>query len=124
MDKELLYGVGIFISVRDLEISTEWYRNMLGFEVLHNDEPQANVLIMGNGVVTFCLVKSYEITQPTFPRNDYNVNHYYGFHTRNVKAVHQQLLEKDANLSDIHEFDGMQGFHLYDPDGNRHSVVQ
>lgn len=34
MDKGLLYGVGIFIPVTDLERSTQWYRKMLGLEIL------------------------------------------------------------------------------------------
>lgn len=96
---------------------------MLGFEVLHRDEPKANVLKIWNGVVVFCLVKSYEIVQPSFPKNDYNVDHYMNFHTDDIKKIHQSLLEKSANVGDIHEFYGMKGFELYDPDGNRFSAL-
>jgi hypothetical protein len=55
MSKGLPYGVGIFIPVSELDRSTTWYKEMLDFEILHTDEPLANVLKMGNGVVIFCL---------------------------------------------------------------------
>jgi lactoylglutathione lyase len=124
MDKSLLNGVGIFIPVSDLERSTQWYNQMLGFEILHNDEPLANVLKMGDGVVVFCLVKSYNIEQPMFPKNEYNVDHYFNFHTGNIDKAYQLLLEKGANVGELHEFDGMRGFDIYDPDGNRFSVIK
>lgn len=79
---------------------------------------------MGNGVVCFCLVKADDIKQPTFPKNNYNVDHYFNFHTGDVETMHHLLLDKGANISDIHEIDGMRGFDLYDPDGNRFSVIQ
>lgn len=124
MPKNLLFGVGIFIPVSDLNKSTKWYQDMLGFEILHQDEPLANVLKMGNGEICFCLVKAYEINQPTFPKNDYNVDHYFNFHTQDVEAAYTALARKGANVSDILEFDGMKGFELYDPDGNRFSVIK
>jgi hypothetical protein len=34
------------------------------------------------------------------------------------------LLDKGAKVSDIHQIDGMRGFELYDPDGNRFGVIQ
>lgn len=124
MSKELLYGVGIFIPVSDLPRSTQWYQTMLNFELIHNDEPKANELKMGDGTVCFCLVKAEDIEQPVFPRNYYNVDHYFNFHTRDVETVHRQLQEKGANIGEIHEFYGLKGFELYDPDGNRFSVIQ
>lgn len=124
MENELLYGIGIFIPVSDLTVSTKWYETMLGFKILHHDEPNANVLQMGNGTVVFCLVKSYDIKQPQFPKNDYNVNQYFNFHTRDIDAIYKQLLNKGANVTAIHEFDGMRGFSLFDPDHNLFGVVQ
>ncbi|MBM7572899.1 VOC family protein [Aquibacillus albus] len=124
MQKDLLSGIGIFIPVSDLETSTNWYCEMLGFEVFIDDTPKANSLKIWDGVVTFCLVKSYDFNQPEFPKNDYNVDHYMNFHTGNIQALHQKLLEKGANVGDIHEFYGMKGFALYDPDNNRFSVIE
>lgn len=124
MGEELHSGVGIFIPVTDLERSTEWYANMLGFEVLFQDEPKANVLKIWNGVVQFCLVKAYDIVQPEFPKNDYHVDHYMNFHTDDIQAIHESLQEKGANVGEIHDIFGMKGFELYDPDGHRFSVIQ
>ncbi|WP_099159080.1 VOC family protein [Virgibacillus ndiopensis] len=124
MGNDLISGIGIFIPVTDLEKSTDWYRKMLGFEVLHRDAPKANVLKIWNGIVVFCLVKSNDIVQPEFPKNNYNVDHHMNFHTDDIHVIHQSLLEKGADIGDIHAFDGMKGFPLYDPDGNRFSVIE
>ncbi|HWO74352.1 MAG TPA: VOC family protein [Bacillus sp. (in: firmicutes)] len=123
MSKDI-FGVGIFIPVSDLDTSTNWYQNMFGFEILHKDEPEANVLKMGDGTVLFCLVKSTDITQPTFPKNNYDVDHYFNFHTNDVEKSYQNFLNKGANVSEIHEYDGIRGFSLFDPDGNRFGVVK
>lgn len=123
MCQHLLYGVGVFIPVTDLEASTLWYQNMFGFEILHLDEPEANVLKMSNGVVTFCLVRAQNIVQPVFPENNYSVDHYFNFHTTDVEKIHREFQEKCASISEIHQFDGMRGFDLYDLDGNRFGIV-
>lgn len=122
MNKEI-FGVGIFIPVSNLEVSTKWYQNMFGFDILHPDEPDANVLKMGDGTVCFCLVKSSDITQPMFPKNNYSVDHYFNFHTSDVEKSYQSFIKKGANVSEILEFDGIKGFNLFDPDGNRFGVV-
>jgi len=124
MSQHLLYGVGAFIPVSDLKASTSWYQNMFGFEVLHQDEPEANTLRMSNGVVIFCLVKSQNISQPKFPENNYSVNQYFNFLTTDVEKIHQELQDKGASTSEIHQFDGLRGFDLYDPDGNKFGVVE
>lgn len=123
MKKNLINGLGVFVPVSDLKKSTEWYKKMLDFELLHKDEPNANVMKMGDGIVVFCLVKSYEIEQPVFPKNNYDVDHYYNFHTDDVEGIHKSFIDKGANVSDIHSFDNMKGFSLYDPDGNRFGIV-
>ncbi|HET7579273.1 MAG TPA: VOC family protein [Bacillales bacterium] len=124
MGKELLSGIGIFIPVTDIARSTNWYVKMLGFEVLHHDESEANVLKIWNGVVTFCLVKASDIVQPSFPKNDYHVDHYMNLHTDDIETIHERLLKNGADVGDIHEFYGMKGFEFYDPDGNRFSAIE
>lgn len=123
MDKSLLDGVGVFVPVSDLATSTKWYREMFGFELIHQNEPEANVFKMGNRIVTFCLVKSDEIEQPTFPRNNYSVEHYFNFHTTDVDKAHQYFIDKGANVSKIHQYDSLRGFNLYDLDENEFGVV-
>ncbi|WP_153729066.1 VOC family protein [Salinibacillus xinjiangensis] len=123
--KNLLTGIGVFIPVSNLKQSTKWYENMLGFKLVYSDVPSANTLALADGTITFCLVKTDEkIEQPRFPTNQYGVDHYFNFHTKKVDEIYQQLLDKGANVGDIHEVDGMRGFELYDPDGNRFSVIQ
>jgi predicted lactoylglutathione lyase len=51
------------------------------------------------------------------------VGQYYNFHTTDVQSVHRTLMDKGAIVGDVHDFDGMQGFSLTDPDGNVYGVV-
>ncbi|TES53242.1 VOC family protein [Halalkalibacterium halodurans] len=123
MNIDLLYGVGIFIPVRHLAKATDWYKEMLGFEMIHDDSPAANVLKVGDGTVTFCLVTCEDIEQPKFPQNDYEVNVYFNFHTNDVGKAHQLLSSKGANVGEIHDYGKVRGFDLIDLDGNHFGVV-
>jgi lactoylglutathione lyase len=124
MGKTAFYGVGIFVPVSDLQRSTVWYTEMLGFEITHNDKPNATVMMMNDEKIIFCLVRSVGIQQPAFPKNEYQVEQYFNFHTADVEGVHRTLREKGANIGEIVHFDGgMRGFELYDPDGNKYGVV-
>ncbi|WP_343221399.1 VOC family protein [Ornithinibacillus massiliensis] len=121
--EELLYGVGIFVPVTDLTRSKKWYMDMLGFELVHEDEPDAYTMKLGDRRVMICLVKCEQIEQPRFPKNNYAVDVYYNFHTDNVDAAYEDLLKKGANIGEIQNYDGIRGFDVRDPDGNRFGVV-
>ncbi|RKN70533.1 sigma factor [Paenibacillus ginsengarvi] len=41
-----------------------------------------------------------------------------------VTETHRRLSESGVEVGEIHSFDGMQGFHLLDPDGNLFGVVK
>jgi len=125
MGKSPFYGVGIFVPVSDLERSTKWYEEMLGFEVTHRDEPNAMVMMMNDYKIVFCLVLSFDIEQRPFPRNDYLVEQYFNFHTEDVDGAYHSLKDKGAEIGPIETFDGgIRGFSLYDPDANKYGVVQ
>lgn len=97
---------------------------MLGFEITHRDEPNATIMMMNDYKIMFCLVLSYDIEQPQFPRNNYQVTQYFNFHTEDVDGAYHSLKEKGANVGEIENFDdGIRGFPLYDPDGNKYGVV-
>ncbi|AST90778.1 MULTISPECIES: VOC family protein [Sutcliffiella] len=123
MAKELLYGVGIFIPVSDLDKSTKWYEEMLDFELIHSDEPNAKTFRTCDGKVIFTLVKCENITQPKFPKNDYDVGVYYNFLTTDIDTIHQEMLAKDGNVSLIHDYGDVKGFSITDLDGNRFGIV-
>jgi predicted lactoylglutathione lyase len=120
----LFYGIGVFIPVSNLEVSTLWYSTVLGFEITHNDPPEATVLKMNDEKVVFCLVKSVDISPMIFQKNNYDVNNYYNFHTLDIESAHKSLAEKGAEVTSIHQFGSMRGFSLYDPDGNMFGVIQ
>jgi lactoylglutathione lyase len=125
MSKTAFFGVGIFVPVSDLNRSTEWYTDVLGFEITHRDEPDASVLMMNDHKIIFCLVKSQDIVQRPFPKNDYQVENYFNFHTDDVDATYRMLKDKGADIGEIVTFDGgIRGFSLDDPDGNRYGVVR
>jgi lactoylglutathione lyase len=123
MSQSPFFGVGIFVPVSDLKRSTEWYTHVLGFEIMHKDEPKANVTMMNDNKIIFCLVRSYNIKQKLFPKNDYGVGQYFNFHTQDVESAYKLLQQRGADVGEIEEFDGMRGFSLQDPDGNRYGVV-
>jgi lactoylglutathione lyase len=124
MGKSAFFGVGIFVPVSDLERSTKWYEEMLGFEITHRDEPNATVMMMNDYKIIFCLVLAFDLEYRRFPRNNYQVEQYFNFHTEDVDGAYRTLKEKGANIEEIESFDGgMRGFPLYDPDGNKYGVV-
>ncbi|TCZ78186.1 VOC family protein [Paenibacillus albiflavus] len=123
MSKNSFFGVGIFVPVSDLARSTEWYTQVLGFEILHKDEPNATVTMMNDNKIVFCLVRSYNIEQRPFPKNDYGVGQYFNFHTHDVESAYKLLRQRGAEVGEIEEFDGIRGFSLHDLDGNRYGVV-
>ncbi|MDR6551803.1 VOC family protein [Paenibacillus qinlingensis] len=123
MSQSPFFGVGIFVPVSDLKRSTEWYTRMLGFEIRHKDEPNATVTMMNDNKIIFCLVRSYNIEQKPFPKNDYGVGQYFNFHAYDVESAYNLLRQRGADVGEIEEFDGMRGFSIQDPDGNRYGVV-
>jgi predicted enzyme related to lactoylglutathione lyase len=124
MGKTAFYGIGIFVPVSDLERSTKWYEEMLGFEITHRDEPNAMVMMMNDNKIVFCLVLSFDIEHRAFPRNNYQVEQYFNFHTDDVDGAYRTLKGKGADIGEIASFDdGIRGFPLYDPDGNKYGVV-
>ncbi|NIK77730.1 putative lactoylglutathione lyase [Paenibacillus castaneae] len=124
MGKPSFFGVGIFVPVSNLEHSTKWYKEMLGFEITHRDESNATVMMMNDYKIIFCLVLSFDIEQRPFPRNNYQVEQYFNFHTEDVDGAYRTLKEKGADIGEIESFDdGIRGFPLYDPDGNKYGVV-
>ncbi|WP_063795780.1 VOC family protein [Paenibacillus sp. Soil750] len=114
MSKSPFFGVGIFVPVSDLKRSTEWYTHVLGFEIMHKDDLNATVTMMNNNKIIFCLVRSYNIEQKPFPKNDYGVGQYFNFHTQDIviETAYKLLRQRGADVGEIEEFDGMRGFSL------------
>jgi len=79
--------------------------------------------MMNDNKIIFCLVRSYNIEQKPFPKNDYGVGQYFNFHPYDVESSYNLLRQRGADVCVIGEFDGMRGFSIQDPDGNRYGVV-
>lgn len=124
MSKTAFFGVGIFVPVSDLKRSVEWYTNVLGFDITGRDEPNATVMMMNDHKIMFCLVRAFDIKPRPFPKNNYQVEQYFNFHADDVEGTHRMLREKGADVGEIENFDGMRGFSLHDPDGNKYGVVK
>lgn len=115
--------MGIFVPVTDLTRSKKWYMDMLGFEVVHEDEPEAYTMKLDDRKVMKCLVKCEQVEQPRFPKNNYAVDVYHNFHTDDVDTANGTLLKIGANIGAIVGYGGIRGFDVRDPDGNRFGVV-
>jgi hypothetical protein len=74
----------------------KWYEEMLGFEVTHRDEPNATVMMMNDYKIVFCLVLSFDIEHRRFPRNNYQVEQYFNFHTEDADDAYRTLKDKGA----------------------------
>lgn len=123
MSNDYYYGTGIFIPVSDLERSTKWYEEMLGFEMLHSDAPEANTMKMKGINTFFCLVKCKNIKQPEFPKNNYDVGGYFNINTNDIDRVYMELVDKGAQVTEIHDYGNLRVFDLTDPDGNHFGIV-
>lgn len=123
MINELFYRLGIFVPVRDLEKSADWYHKYLGFTIKGWDKPEAVLLCGEDEIVTFCLVRCEDFQPTSFPKNRYDVDVYYNFASKDVAGMHRRLSEGNVNVTQIKTFGDHHFFTFTDPDGNKFGVV-
>lgn len=108
------------IPVRDLKLSAQWYRDILGLQLLNNTEELA-ILKVGEGPFLLILVPTDDETFAHFTINN-KQEFSIGFTSRELYKFHQHLIDHQVKVEDIKEGNGHFFFHFYDPNGNKLQV--
>lgn len=125
--KCLFKGVAaVFIPVRDLEKSIEWYTKNLGFVLrFKHGEYKAAGMKSGSPVPTFCLVQVHEYKPVEFPKNDFGCDIFFNYIVEDIDQVHADLSNKGVEVTEIHSSldSNFRYFNAKDIDGNQLSIV-
>lgn len=124
MSKSLLKGIeGVFIPVKNPEISAKWYEEILGFRLIYIEEEAAVMKIHVQAQTVVCLVRTKDHQPMEFPNNDFGVGKYYNFISDDIEETYRSLIEKNVRVNQI---GGryQQIFTFYDPDNNPLGVCQ
>ena len=111
----------IRIPVNDLEQSAQWYRDILGLQLVTITEDPFAIIKVTDGPFLLVLVPTPDETFAHFTVNNepaFNI----GFTSRELSKFHQHLVENGVKVEDIKEDNGHAYFHFYDPSGNKLQV--
>ncbi|GAA0343692.1 hypothetical protein GCM10008967_37680 [Bacillus carboniphilus] len=111
----------IRIPVRDLDKSAQWYRDVLGLQLLTITEDPFAIIKVNEGPFLLILVPTQDDTFSHFTIDNepaFNI----GFTSPELSNFHQHLLENEVKVEDIKEDNGHAYFHFYDPNGNKFQV--
>ncbi|AYC28563.1 VOC family protein [Paenisporosarcina cavernae] len=107
----------IRIPVRNLELSAQWYRDILRFQLLNITEDMA-IIKVNEGPFLLILVSTTDETFAHFTINNEN-EFIIGFTSPNLHEFHQHLVKNRVNVEDIQEDNGHLYFYFYDLSGNK-----
>ncbi|XRG80533.1 VOC family protein [Rossellomorea sp. GAMAL-10_SWC] len=110
----------IRIPVNDLELSAQWYRDVLGLLLLNNTEELA-ILKVNEGPFLLILVPTVDETIAHFSidnKQEFSI----GFTSPELTKFHQHLIDHQVQVEDIKVDNGHAFFHFYDPNGNKLQV--
>jgi catechol 2,3-dioxygenase-like lactoylglutathione lyase family enzyme len=110
----------IRIPVKDLELSAQWYRDVLGLQLLNNTKELA-ILKVNEGPFLLILVPTEDETFAHFTidnEQEFSI----GFTSSELSKFHQHLIDNQVKVEDIKEDNGHAFFHFYDPNGNKLQV--
>lgn len=111
----------IRIPVKDLEQSAQWYRDVLGLQLLNiTDDPFA-IIKVNEGPFLLILVPTDDETFAHFTINNESAFSI-GFTSPELSKFHQHLINNQVKVEDIQEESGHAYFHFYDPNGNKLQV--
>ncbi|PYF08931.1 VOC family protein [Ureibacillus chungkukjangi] len=125
MSKSLLKGMeGVFIPVKNPEISAKWYEEILGFRLIYIEEEAAVMKIHEQAQTVVCLVRTKDHQPMEFPNNDFGVGKYYNFIPDDIEETYRSLIEKNVRVNPIGGEGTSRFFTFYDPDNNPLGVCQ
>lgn len=121
----LLKGMeGVFIPVRNPELSAKWYEEKLGFTQIYIQEEAATMRISPDAQTVVCLVRTPNHQPMTFPENDFGVGKYLNFIPDNIEETYAALKARGVEVGPLGGEEGFSYFTFYDPDGNPLGVCQ
>ncbi|MCP1161271.1 VOC family protein [Bacillus infantis] len=115
---------GVFIPVKNPEMSAKWYEEILGFKLIYIEEEAAVMRIGDQSQTVVCLVKTQNHQPMKFPVNNFGVGKYYNFIPNDIEETHKLLLEKEVRVDPIDGDGTTKFFTFYDPDYNPLGVCQ
>ncbi|MDR7071617.1 VOC family protein [Fictibacillus barbaricus] len=119
MANPLLKGMeGVFIPVKDPEVSAKWYEEILAFKVVYIEENAAVMKIAEHSNTVVCLVKVINHEPMKFPENHFGVGKYYNFMCHDIEETYKSLVEKKVKVNAIGGEGTTRFFTFYDPDDN------
>jgi catechol-2,3-dioxygenase len=123
METSLFTGIpGVFVPVKDLERSADWYKTVLGLEEFKRSDITVEFKV-GEGCPVLVLFKAEHDVPVKFPKNGHIDGNFFIFKTPDADAAHQLLKENNISVSEIFLFEGIQKYFFFeDLDGNRLSV--
>ena len=110
----------IRIPVKDLALSAQWYRDVLGLQLLNNTEERA-IFKVNEGPFLLILVPTEDETFAHFTidnKQEFSI----GFTSPELLKFHQHLMDNQVKVEKIKEDNGHRFFHFYDPNGNKFQV--
>ncbi|WP_261129284.1 VOC family protein [Bacillus sp. Marseille-Q3570] len=103
----------VCLLVNDVEISSKWYQDVLGFKEVFMEEGY-RVLSVGTGSVPLTIEEGDP--NPT-PNQNYPI-----FFTKDIKQTYEKLKEHGVKVGEIHNDDVNNFFDFYDLDNNKLQV--
>lgn len=110
----------IRIPVKDLGLSVQWYRDVLGLQLKNHTEELA-IFKVNEGPFLLILVPTEDETFAHFTI-DHKQEFSIGFTSPDLFKFHQHLIDHQVKVEDIEEDNGHAFSHFYDPNGNKLQV--
>ncbi|TMU83555.1 VOC family protein [Bacillus sp. BHET2] len=107
----------IRIPVKDLARSAKWYTDVLGLQLVNQNEELAAIKV-NEGPFLLILIPTEDVTFSHFTVNqeqEFGI----GFTSSDLENFHQHLMAYQVKVEEIKEDNGHAFFHFYDPDGNK-----
>ncbi|RIW38549.1 VOC family protein [Bacillus salacetis] len=111
----------IRIPVRDVNQSAEWYRDVLGLQLLTITEDPFAILKINEGPFLLALVPTPDDTFAHFTI-DNEPAFSIGFTSPELTAFHRHLVDNGVKVEAVKEDNGHSYFCFYDLDGNKLQV--
>ncbi|HET7627433.1 MAG TPA: VOC family protein [Bacillales bacterium] len=109
----------VFVPVTNLKKSEKWYLELLPFKVTFRSSDGKYVGFRFRDHHPYqtglCIYKAEKMEKPGHMT--------FNFFTEDVDGFHNFLKEREVEVTEIHEDDGMRFFEFYDPDGNEIGAV-